>query len=353
MATDPLRIGILGAAGIVRKKNWKAIQCSGNAIVAAVATRDPARTRQFIAERQAESPFPDPPRAHESYESLLADKAIEAVYLPLPTAVRKEWTIRAANAGKHIISEKPCAVSAADLREILAACDRHRVQFMDGVMFSHNPRLERLRKVLDDPMLIGPIRRITSVFSFLGTGDFHEQNIRVQNALEPLGCLGDLGWYCIRFSLWAMRWQLPAHVTGRILAGGRNTAPADFSGELIFPDGASAGFHCSFLAPNQQWANVSGANGALRVADFVLPISENANAWEINYQPIPKTGSGLYLDTATRADAQESLMFRNFASQVRSGNPNNLWIESAMKTQQVTDACLASARREGAPTAVI
>jgi predicted dehydrogenase len=352
MTPNPLRIGILGAAGIVRKKNWQAIQCSGNAVVTAMATRDPARTRQFIAERQAEHPFPEVPRAHDSYEALLGDKTVEAVYLPLPTAVRKEWVIRAANSGKHIICEKPCAASVADLQEMLTACRRNRVQFMDGVMFMHNPRLARLREVLDDGARIGPVRRITSVFSFLGTGDFHERNIRVQSNLEPLGCLGDLGWYCLRFSLWVMRWQMPVRVSGRILAGGADTAPADFSGELLFADGASAGFHCSFLAQGQQWAVISGANGSLRVPDFVLPNSDNTAAWEVNFNPVAKTETGLYLETATAAESQEALMFRNFADQVRSGSVNEDWLEAALKTQQVADACLASARADGKLTAV-
>jgi len=347
MAIPPLRIGILGAAGIVRKKNWQAIQCSGEAVVAAVATRDPDRTRRFIAERQAEAAFQETPRAHDSYEALLADTGIEAVYLPLPTAVRKQWILRSAQAGKHVISEKPSAVSAADLREILAVCNRHGVQYMDGVMLNHNPRLDCLRAVLDDPETVGPIQRITSVFSFLGTDDFLEKNIRAQTHLEPLGCLGDLGWYCIRFSLWAMQWEPPGEAAGRILAGGDESAPTDFSGELFFANGASAGFHCSFRAHGQQWAVVSGAKGALRVPDFVLPNSENAVAWELNYQPVPKSGLNLYLNTPTTPDAQEACMFRNFARQVRSGTLNKHWPEMALQTQRATDACMASARAGG------
>lgn len=347
MTSNPLRIGVLGAAGILRKKNWQAIQCSGNAVIAALATRDLKRTREFIAERQTAAPFSVTPHAHDSYEALLADQGIEAVYLPLPTALRKEWVIRAAEAGKHILSEKPCAASAGDLREMLDACRRHRVQFMDGVMFMHNPRLERLRAVIDDQERIGPIRRITSVFSFLGTGDFNERNIRTQAALEPLGCLGDLGWYPLRFALWVMRWQLPRRVSGRILAGGVDSAPLDFSGELYFEGGASAGFHCSFVAMNQQWANVSGANGSVRVPDFVLPSSDTDVAWEVNYKPVRKAETGLYLETPTTALSQEVLMFRNFANQVRSGTFNAEWPESALKTQQVADACLASARADG------
>ena len=347
MNPNPLRIGVLGAAGILRKKNWQAIQCSGNAIIAAVATRDVTRTREFIAERQAAAPFPVTPHAHASYEALIADKNIEAVYLPLPTVLRKAWVIRAAEAGKHVIGEKPCAVSAADLREMLDACRRNHVQFMDGVMFMHNPRLEKLRAALDDPERIGPIRRITSVFSFLGTGDFRERNIRVQQTLEPFGCLGDLGWYPLRFALWVMRWQLPRRVTGRILASDEGAAPKDFSGELYFDGDVSAAFHCSFLAMNQQWANISGMNGSVRVPDFVLPSSDTDVAWEVNYKPVSKVETGLYLETPTTGMSQEALMFRNFAIQIRSETLNNEWPETALKTQQVTDACMASARADG------
>ena len=68
----------------------------------------------------------------------------------LPTGLRKEWVLRAAAAGKHVLCEKPCALSLADLREMTGACQKNRVQFMDGVMFMHNPRLRRLREILDD-----------------------------------------------------------------------------------------------------------------------------------------------------------------------------------------------------------
>ena len=347
--SNPLRIGVLGAAGILRKKNWQAIQCSGNAVVAAVATRDPARTREVIAERQAAVPFPETPKVHASYEALLADPAIEAVYVPLPTAVRKEWIIRAANAGKHIISEKPGAVNAASLHDIFAACRANKVQFMDGVMFDHNPRLKRVLELLDDPVRIGPVRRITSVFSFLGTGDFQEQNIRVNGSLEPTGCLGDLGWYCLRISLWAMRWQRPVSATGRVLAAAPDGTPTDFSGELRFADGASAGFHCSFVAYSQQWANISGMNGAVRVPDFVNTSSDSPVAWEVNFQPVYKRDLDIHLGSATTSDSQESLMFRDFARQVRSSTLNEDWFKVVWENQLAMDACLASARADGRP----
>ena len=74
---------------------------------------------------------------------MLAAKDVDALYIPLPTGLRKEWVIRAAQAGKHIVCEKPCAINAADLREMVDACRQHRVQFMDGVMFMHSRRLDK------------------------------------------------------------------------------------------------------------------------------------------------------------------------------------------------------------------
>ena len=101
-----------------------------------------------------------------SYEELLASDTVDAVYVPLPTGIRKTWLIRAAEAGKHVLSEKPVAATADDVKEILAACRRNSVQFMDGVMFMHSRRLDRLREVLSDGQSFGQIRRIVAHFSF-------------------------------------------------------------------------------------------------------------------------------------------------------------------------------------------
>ena len=107
-----LRIGFLSTANIGRK-NWKAISASSNCIVTAVASRDLARSRKFISECQAETPFEIAPTAFGGYEELLASKSVDAVYIPLPTGLRKEWVERAAQAGKHVLCEKPCAPNAS------------------------------------------------------------------------------------------------------------------------------------------------------------------------------------------------------------------------------------------------
>lgn len=101
MTEKQIRWGILGAADIARK-NWHAIFNSGHRITA-VASRDLARAQEFINRVQAQRPFPQPPAAMGDYEALLARPDVDAVYIPLPTGVRKEWVLRAAAAGKHIV----------------------------------------------------------------------------------------------------------------------------------------------------------------------------------------------------------------------------------------------------------
>ncbi|MGA3265989.1 MAG: Gfo/Idh/MocA family oxidoreductase [Verrucomicrobiota bacterium] len=351
---DKLRMGILSTADIAGK-NWKAIFHSGNTVVSAVASRKIQKARDFIARGQREWPFAKPPTALEGYEALLALPDVDAVYVPVPTGLRKEWVMRAAEAGKHVVCEKPCGVSLADVQEMTAACRKHRVQFMDGVMYMHNRRLPRIRKVLDDGKSIGGVRRIASAFAFYHGEDFFRDNIRADGGLEPAGCLGDLGWYCIRFALWAMNWNLPRSVTGNRLSEskrsvGREPAPTAFSGELVFDQNVSCGFYCSFLEGFNEWVHVSGPKGWLQMADFVRPFDSYEPAFEVNRVEMRMTNAvkcppGHDPMIQGHATAQDARMFRNFAKQVRSGKLNQDWPMWSLKTQQVMNACLESADR--------
>ena len=354
-----LRWGILGAANIARK-NWKAIQLSGNSTVAAVASRDQERARQFVAECQAEAPVERVPEAFGSYEDLLACEDVEAVYLPLPTGLRKEWVVRAAQAGKHVICEKPCAASVADLREMIEACRMRRVQFMDGVMFMHSKRLELVRQVLDDGQSVGGVRRVATAFTFLQSQEFFAGNIRTHSELEPYGCLGDLGWYCIRFALWLQNRQLPIQVSGRILSELRRpdspaAVPTAFTGELLFEGGVSVDFYCSFLTENEQWVRISGTRGCLQIPDFVLPYAGTEVTFEVEHDAFKVNGCDFRMESHRRrfevsehshghSSAQEANLFRNFAAQVLSGELNLTWPEIALKTQIAMCGCLESAR---------
>src|SRR6516225_5821303 len=114
MSTAVCRWGILGTANIARK-NWKAIRNAENSSLVAVASRDQERASQFIEECQATVPLTPKPAACGGYHQLLDRDDIDAVYVPLPTGIRKEWILKAAQAGKHVLCEKPCAVSSADL----------------------------------------------------------------------------------------------------------------------------------------------------------------------------------------------------------------------------------------------
>jgi len=358
MSPTHCRWGILGAA-MIAQKNWQAIRDAGNATLVAVASRDVAKSAAFIQKCQASAPHPQVPEAIGGYDDLLARPDIDAVYIPLPTGLRKEWVMKAAAAGKHVLVEKPVGVTAADVEDIIAACARNRVQFMDGVMFMHGARLKRMRSVLDDGQSVGDIRHVATQFSFAADDEFARGNIRANGALEPLGCLGDLGWYCIRFILWAMRYEMPVQVTGRIhqhvTQADAPPVPLEFSGTLTFANGASASFHCSFTASNAQWAIVSGAKGLLQVSDFVLPFAGEQTKFSLTHSPFEqdvcrsdmhegKTVETLDEPSNNAPGSQESQLFRTFSDCVLSGKLDLHWPEITLKTQRVLDACLESAR---------
>ncbi len=362
MSESICRWGILGTATIARK-NWQSIRRAENSTLAAVASRDLERSKRFIAECQSHVPFDPPPVALGGYEELLARDDIDAVYIPLPTSLRKQWVIAAAEAGKHVLAEKPCGVNAAEVTEMIEACRRNNVQYMDGVMFMHSGRLNRLRQVIDDGESVGRIKRIATQFSFLAPDEFLKENIRTSSELEPLGCLGDLGWYNIRFILWTLNWQTHERVVGRMLSELRRedspaAVPMEFSGELFFGGGISASFYCSFLTQHQQWVNVSGDKGYVYLPDFVLPYYGNEVAFDVAQAVFHFDGCNFNMENYTRREAvaeysssapnaQETNMIRNFAALALSGKPDPSWGKIALQTQQVMDACLESARAGG------
>ena len=361
--TNQLRWGFLSAADIA-KKNWQAVAMSGNGRLTAVASRDKQKAERFIQECSASCYVAETPEAIEGYDQLLASDNVDAVYIPLPTGLRKEWVIKAAQAGKHVMCEKPCAITADDLQEMIAACNDNNVQFMDGVMFMHNKRMDQIRACLDGGD-IGDIRRIATQFSFCAPEDFLGGNIRVNSDLEPQGCMGDLGWYQIRLTLWVMKYQMPTHVTGRVLAehgsaDSANPVPTEFSGELFFDGGVSASMYNAFINQHQQWANISGTRGNLHVADYVLPYFGNEQYFDVHNPEFVAEGCVFNMERHTQrhvtaefsnnaADAQETSLFRNFADLALSGKPDNHWPEISLKTQRVMDACLESARNGSQP----
>ncbi len=358
LPTQECRWGILSTAAIARK-NWRAIAKTKFGRVAAVASRDVTSADRFIAECQVSCPQRGTPKAYGNYRELLADPNIDAVYIPLPTAIRKEWILEAARQGKHVLAEKPAALTAESLEEILAECREHRVQYMDGVMFMHSGRLALLREVLDGAEGIGPIRRITTQFSFYGDESFRTNNIRSNSEYEPHGALGDLGWYNIRMILWANGWRMPTRVTAQCLSTIQGSdspkpVPAELSAELCFDNGVSANLYCSFITENQQWVHISGDAGSVWCDDFVLPFYGSEVGFDVQRPEMRVECCDHHMHRRDRrislaeyavgfASAQEVNMFETFHAAVGGKNPDERWGQMTLATQRVIDQVFQAA----------
>lgn len=361
------RWGILGTATIA-KKNWQAIKNSGNGQLVAVASRSTERASEYIADLQEQVPHDPVPRAIGGYDEMIAADDIDALYIPLPTGVRKEFVLKAAAAGKHVLCEKPCGANSEEVEEMVKACREAGVQFMDGVMFMHSDRLPALRDALEKDLAVGEIKRLATQFSFMADEDFLSENIRVNASLEPLGSLGDLGWYCIRMILWTMHYEMPTVVTGRMIrqSGGPDSSdgvPISFSAELIFASGVTSAFFCSFETEHQQWFNISGTKGHIAIDDFVLPYTGTEVAFSIEQAHFEMDKCQFHMERHPRRVAvheygdshrtsQETKLFRKFGELVLGGVPDPHWPDISLKTQQVLDACLRSARESGVETGV-
>ena len=236
-------------------------------------------------------------RSAGSYEEILADPAIAAVYIPLPTTLHAEWVASAAAAKKHILLEKPLALSASSLLGMLQAAKSNDLAFMDGVMFNHHPRLQRMKASIQSGSLgAAGVREVSSGFCFRGDASFFASNIRVKPGADPLGCLGDLGWYNVRLSLWAYDYEMPSTVRAVAHRRTADGVPLHLSASMAWPDDAAtttaspglgvgasrpATFFCSFLHTEQQWASVSGDAGRICLEDFVVPFSPEEAAFSV------------------------------------------------------------------------
>ena len=361
MSNTLCRWGFMSTASIGRK-NWQAVRDAGNAVVTAVASRNLDAALGFVNDCQNECPFDEPPEALGSYEELMDSPNVDAVYIPLPTGLRKEWVLHAARAGKHVLIEKPAADSAEDVEEMVAACREANVQFMDGLMYQHTSRLRRMREVIDSGQ-IGEVRRITAQFSFHGGEEFAKSTIRTHSVLESMGALGDLGWYTSRFVLWAMNYEMPVSLSARMHSTMQHPdspapVPAEMSAELVFQNGASAAMHCSFVAEHCQLAMVSGTRGYLTLNDYVLPFAGGVLDFEVLNSAFIADGCRFTMEPRrtlhqgneppnNAPGSQEANLFQTFSANVLAGAPDSFWPEVTLKTQRILDACLHSARNDG------
>jgi len=178
-----LRFGILSTAKIGRELVVPAIQDAENCVVTAIASRDVARARQ-MADRFSV------PHAFGSYEEMLASDVIDAVYIPLPTSQHVEWTIKAADAGKHVLCEKPIALKADEIDSLIAARDRNKVLVTEAYMVTYAPVWRKVRSLLADGA-IGRLRHIQGAFTYFNRDAGNMRNIPALGG----GGLPDIGVY--------------------------------------------------------------------------------------------------------------------------------------------------------------
>ncbi|CEL95352.1 unnamed protein product [Vitrella brassicaformis CCMP3155] len=366
--TDLVSFGIVGCAAIAQK-NVRAIQLSSNADISACASRAHSSCVEFITATRAKTKTKTGslPRAIEGYQALLDDPLVEAVYIPLPTKLHLEWAVKAAEAKKHILLEKPTATNLEELLKIVQACCDKGLQFMDGVMFMHHDRLQCLSSLVGDP-LFGPVKRVGVNFSFAGSQAFlNGGDIRTRPDGDPLGCVGDLGWYCIRIALVAFQYRWPTYVCARASVCTPDGIPLDVSGEVVFeeakPDTLEPPhvltFHCSFLHPNRQYVEIVGDTRVITFDDFVIARSEAEVSLQLESFPVAGPLIDRHCRVASRIDTyrfqgcrQEQRMIENFADcvkHIRSGKQADLfWPHVSIQTQSVLDAVMRSVRKDGA-----
>ncbi len=247
--TPPLRMGILGCANIARAFA-RDVAVSPAVQLVAVASRDAAKSQAFAAEFGI-------PRHHGSYEALLADPEVQAIYLPLPNAMHAPWAERAAAAGKHVLCEKPLAQGRAEAQAMFDAAARHGVMLLEAYPYWFQPQTGELVRLLQQGAL-GEVRSVQASFGFTMANPVG--NIRLNPALGG-GALLDAGSYPVSFIRLVMGCapeRVMAHATWA-----DSGVDIRCAGTLFYADGRSAQFSCDMAAANHRHAAVVGSAGTL------------------------------------------------------------------------------------------
>lgn len=341
--SDTVRWGILGTARIARKVA-AAIHATEGAEATLVASRDADRAAAWAAEHNVT-------RSCGSYDELLADETIDAVYVPLPPSMHAEWSIKVAQAGKHVLCEKPLAMNSSEGEQIVAACEDNNVQLMDATMWVHHPRAADMRRVIDEDL--GDILRVTSAFSinlerYLPFNPSHLAPDGASHTMEDSkawelrlrsdlggGALGDLGWYCVRAILWAFD-EMPKRVYST--ARWFNDVDLGLSAMLWFEGDRMASFDSGYDMSTRKWFEVTGNRRSLVCDDFVGPNDPNKMRFWTHSWPEPT------VEHESATPIQEQCMVERFCEIVRSGELDPHWPEISLRNQRVCDAILQSAR---------
>lgn len=262
-----LQWGVLSTSRFARTKMIPALVHCAYAEVAAIASRDAARAREIAAEAGIR-------KVYGSYEELLADPEIDVIYNPLPNNMHVPWSIRALEAGKHVLCEKPVATSAAEAEKLLEASRAHpQLKIMEAFMYRHHPQWRRAKQIVDEGS-IGELRAIQSFFSFY---NIDPQNIRNRSDVGG-GAMMDIGCYCVSLARFIFNSE-PRRVEGAVEYDPQFGTDRIASGLLEFERGTST-FTCSTqLAPYQR-VNILGTEGRVEIEiPFNAPNDRPCRIW--------------------------------------------------------------------------
>jgi D-xylose 1-dehydrogenase (NADP+, D-xylono-1,5-lactone-forming) len=246
----PLRWGILSTANITDKL----LDSGTDQEFVAVGSRDGARAESYAREKGIA-------RAHGSYEALLADPDVDAIYNPLPNSMHVEWSIRALEAGKHVLCEKPLTRHPEDVDRAFDVAQREGRVLAEAFMWRHHPQVARTRELLDSGA-IGDLRIIRSAFAYL-EGD--PDDIRLQAALEG-GGLMDVGCYCVS-GCRTLAGAEPELASAHHVPGGHGGVDVSLVGTLRFPSDVLAHFDCGLSYSGGGHLEAVGSDGSILLPD--------------------------------------------------------------------------------------
>lgn len=316
MTRDHIRWGILGASGFARKTMAPAINEARRSRLAAIATRDPARA----------APFADLAPGlvvHDRYEALLADPGIDAVYIPLPNALHVDWSIRAAQAGKAVLCEKPVALHASDFDRLIAARDATGKIIAEAWMPAHHPQWHKVRALIAEGAL-GRLHTVTGAFTY-GLAD--PSNIRLSADLAG-GALRDIGVYPIGAFRFATGLEPDILWADAVLEQGVDTSAwvQARAGDIRFS------FHVSMRTTRYQSMVFEGDKGRLTVA---APF----NAGQYGQADLILARDGQPTQTYAFPEARQyALQVEAMAATLLDGAEFPYPLEAARGTQVVIDA---------------
>lgn len=331
MTESKLKWGVISTANIGRRAVIPAIQCSNNGSVIAIASRSQEKARTIATELGI-------PRAYGSYEALLEDENIEAVYIPLPNSLHREWTIKAAEAGKHILCEKPLALNATECEEMEAAAIRSGVKLMEAFMYRFHPQTEKVQELIFQGV-VGQLRLIYASFTFRLA---NPNNIRLQPELGG-GALMDVGCYCVNIARTLARAE-PVQVQA-FANWGSTGVDEEMAGTLRFADGLLAQFGCGLTLERREVYQVAGTEGYLNVPSAFLPGSDDTMVYEHH----GRQGTTAH---AVHGVDEYQLMVDHFADCVLNDKPLRYPPVEAAANMRAIEALYESARNGGQPVQV-